>query len=337
MNKKLIVIFFVVILIIVSFFQCTHIQAVVDEDGNVTLLENILDTANDDEEDENYFAEIPEPEPQIPQPPTRAETVTRALMISYPDIIEDVSFINDDWAVLMRGSWYYYADGRMLPEAEIANIENYRSVSFYDYPKELPPWVRPSPEEAARYSTWATTGGAASSRRSHFFLDALWQAGNQVETESRMVWFNFLGRSIRVHQRLRERLLLIESEIREAAILDQVVQTFINTLGSIESYGWRNIAITDSRSYHSYGLALDILPRSYGGRQTYWLWTSQSGIQWWNVPYTQRYHPPETITKIFESYGFIWGGKWLQYDTMHYEYRPEILILNNFTVIGLND
>ncbi|MCL2443985.1 MAG: M15 family metallopeptidase [Treponema sp.] len=35
--------------------------------------------------------------------------------------------------------------------------------------------------------------------------------------------------------------------------------------------------------------------------------------------------------KTFESQGFIWGGKWQLFDTMHFEYRPEILILN-----GLN-
>ncbi|NUM57423.1 MAG: M15 family metallopeptidase, partial [Bdellovibrionaceae bacterium] len=26
----------------------------------------------------------------------------------------------------------------------------------------------------------------------------------------------------------------------------------------------------------------------------------------------------------FESEGFIWGGKWNHYDTMHFEYRPEL-------------
>jgi D-alanyl-D-alanine carboxypeptidase len=25
------------------------------------------------------------------------------------------------------------------------------------------------------------------------------------------------------------------------------------------------------------------------------------------------------------SYGFIWGGKWYHYDTMHFEYRPELM------------
>ncbi|MDR1025281.1 MAG: M15 family metallopeptidase, partial [Treponema sp.] len=46
-------------------------------------------------------------------------------------------------------------------------------------------------------------------------------------------------------------------------------------------------------------------------------------------PYSQRFHPPEPVIKAFESYGFVWGGKWSSYDTMHFEYRPEIFILNN--------
>jgi len=32
------------------------------------------------------------------------------------------------------------------------------------------------------------------------------------------------------------------------------------------------------------------------------------------------------ILFLFEKYGFIWGGKWFHYDTMHFEYRPELLI-----------
>jgi len=34
---------------------------------------------------------------------------------------------------------------------------------------------------------------------------------------------------------------------------------------------------------------------------------------------------PQGIIDIFEKHGFIWGGKWYHYDTMHFEYRPELL------------
>ena len=40
--------------------------------------------------------------------------------------------------------------------------------------------------------------------------------------------------------------------------------------------------------------------------------------------------PPETFIEAFERRGFVWGGKWFFYDTMHFEYRPEILALNGW-------
>ena len=33
-----------------------------------------------------------------------------------------------------------------------------------------------------------------------------------------------------------------------------------------------------------------------------------------------------TIPEIFEKHGFIWGGKWDHFDTMHFEYRPELCV-----------
>jgi hypothetical protein len=38
------------------------------------------------------------------------------------------------------------------------------------------------------------------------------------------------------------------------------------------------------------------------------------------------------VIKIFEEYGFIWGGNWALIDTMHFEYRPELLLLNGFNI-----
>jgi hypothetical protein len=34
---------------------------------------------------------------------------------------------------------------------------------------------------------------------------------------------------------------------------------------------------------------------------------------------------PQEVVAIFEKRGFIWGGKWYHFDTMHFEYRPELL------------
>ncbi len=67
---------------------------------------------------------------------------------------------------------------------------------------------------------------------------------------------------------------------------------------------------------HSYAAAIDLNARL----SDYWLWTKrqQGKFAWVN-------RMPFDIVDIFERFGFIWGGKWYHYDTMHFEYRPEII------------
>ena len=33
---------------------------------------------------------------------------------------------------------------------------------------------------------------------------------------------------------------------------------------------------------------------------------------------------PQAIVDAFEAEGFAWGGRWYHYDTMHFEWRPEL-------------
>ena len=82
------------------------------------------------------------------------------------------------------------------------------------------------------------------------------------------------------------------------------------------TFVWRNIANTDRLSNHSFGTSIDINTKY----ADYWLWNK-------NVTYKNRI--PFEIVEIFEKYGFIWGGKWYHYDTMHFEFRPELIIIGN--------
>jgi peptidoglycan LD-endopeptidase CwlK len=81
------------------------------------------------------------------------------------------------------------------------------------------------------------------------------------------------------------------------------------------TYCWRNVANTNRLSPHSFGIAIDIGIK----RSNYWLWDKEKN----NFGYKNQI--PIEIVKIFEKHGFIWGGRWYQYDTMHFEYRPELL------------
>ena len=56
-------------------------------------------------------------------------------------------------------------------------------------------------------------------------------------------------------------------EILQAAESDQEVQAFIENLKTIYSFQQRNIRGTENVSYHSYGLALDLVPISYDRKQ----------------------------------------------------------------------
>jgi len=267
-------------------------------------------------------------EPAAEQVTSRAEQVMKALSEAYPRKIERVEFRDDDWALLMYDTWYYYAGGRLLPENLRENASKYRAVMFYRYPAELPPWEERNTEELSRIGNSRNNRSRDTLLRS-VFIDDLWQAHNHIETYNNTRRIRFLGRSARMHHLIIENMALVEARILAAAENDPQIQTWINSISISESFAWRNIAGTQSRSFHSYGLAIDLLPRSLGRRQTYWLWTSQHRADWWNVPYSERYHPPEAVINAFETYGFVWGGKWLRFDTMHFEYRPEVLILND--------
>ncbi|MEA2897048.1 MAG: hypothetical protein QOJ84_2663 [Bradyrhizobium sp.] len=91
---------------------------------------------------------------------------------------------------------------------------------------------------------------------------------------------------------------------------------------SAGAYNCRKIAASNRISMHSYGAAIDLNP-VYGN---YWLWnkTAEGRATWKNqIPYD--------IIEIFERYGFLWGGKWYHFDTLHFEYRPEIINLARMT------
>ncbi len=85
---------------------------------------------------------------------------------------------------------------------------------------------------------------------------------------------------------------------------------------SAGTYNCRTIAGTDRVSAHGYGIAIDLAVKE----SDYWRWAAKSNGK---IAYKNRI--PLEIVHIFERHGFIWGGRWYHYDTMHFEYRPELL------------
>lgn len=86
------------------------------------------------------------------------------------------------------------------------------------------------------------------------------------------------------------------------------------------TFTYRKVAGTERLSNHSFGTAIDIVV----AQSAYWKWDfDKTG----KFSYSNKI--PQEIIDIFESEKFIWGGKWYHYDTMHFEYRPELFCQNN--------
>ena len=97
--------------------------------------------------------------------------------------------------------------------------------------------------------------------------------------------------------------------------LDELPAAFIRLLKpTAGTYNCRTVAGSGVRSMHSYGAAIDMNTKY----ADYWRWSSIEAPVWKN-----QY--PVEIVRTFEKHGFIWGGYWYHFDTMHFEYRPELL------------
>lgn len=106
---------------------------------------------------------------------------------------------------------------------------------------------------------------------------------------------------------------------RISNILDEKphLTKYVNKIGG--TFNWRKINKTDRQSMHSYGMTIDLNVE----HSDYWQWNCKCSDEDAVIVYENKI--PIEIVQIFENEGFIWGGKWYHYDTMHFEYRPELL------------
>ena len=246
------------------------------------------------------------------------EEIMRAFAKAYPFNISDVAFINNDWTMLVNGIRFYFANGRFLPENIRDEWEQHHPWDFYAYP-----WAgTPGQRQIAIANPVYSVG-------SSFLFDTLYFSPNEDASWEMQVMYSFLGIKTIVHSYIAPLLDLVSEEIIISLESDLSINTWLlELITSPPSLGWnwRTIAGTNRRSNHSYGTAIDLLPRNLRGRYTYWRWGTDEEIS-----RETYYMPPDSVIRAFRNYGFIWGGHWDLIDTMHFEYRPEILLLNNIT------
>lgn len=119
------------------------------------------------------------------------------------------------------------------------------------------------------------------------------------------------GRPVRLSAPAARALARVAERLEPVLALQPALRPYLTSEGG---FAWRRIAGENRLSPHAFGIAIDINAK----RAPYWRWNKARPH-----PLQQSY-PPE-IVAAFEAEGFIWGGKWHEYDLMHFEYRPELI------------
>lgn len=232
--------------------------------------------------------------------PTQAKTCLRA---AYPAIVCDVA-----------GADVVFCDGRRVPfEDGRRNKTHQQQLDTADVAEQLT-----QPYRLGRPQSPPAVDEEPGRIRSQAFLSAVYGQGRKaVRTHLATVrWMpRYNGKKLKVttiggvHLKLRA----VSRELQKlppsmARLAAHVSGTFVH----------RHIRGTKRLSAHAFAIAIDVAVK----KSDYWRWRKPDR----HGHYAYRNRIPFEIVQIFERNGFIWGGKWYRFDTMHFEYRPELVL-----------
>lgn len=151
--------------------------------------------------------------------------------------------------------------------------------------------------------------------RSYALLRHLY-GGSKAEVQARLQTVVLFGQSLTLSPAAAKAFMRVGQRLEAAVRENPQLRSYILPLGG---FFWRCIAGEERLSPHSFGIAVDLNP----AKGPYWRWTGAAQRKS-QGPRARASYPHE-IVDAFEAEGFIWGGKWHEYDLMHFEYRPELL------------
>ena len=260
------------------------------------------------------------------------DIILNAYKEAYPGLITDVKKDDKDWTLkFANGNIYYWADGKILPESVLPKSDKYIRYSIYPYnvngrspelyTAEMIEKLRVKKQPPQKKKVFVP--GEEGCLYKELFAITTKKSAKKQLCEVRLS-----GHYITVHHSIAAKIKLIDSKINALSKTDPEVRSYLKNIGSVEAFNWRKIAGTDRKSNHSFGIAIDILPKKYRKKILYWGWEQDKNNDWMLLPQSSLWTPPDQVVKIFLAEGFIWGGHWDKYDTMHFEYRPELICLS---------
>jgi D-alanyl-D-alanine carboxypeptidase len=229
--------------------------------------------------------------------------VLTALATGYPKEFQGLEVGPDERVmVCAAGRKFVYDDGTTKTFEERLDHSDIEDMFYQTYPLTNPTDRLPKDFDPGRY------------RMEAFFL-ALYGA-SKAEVARNCVAVEFCGSSVKFNGRCgaADALRSVSADLDKAFAQKPELRVYVQKLAG--TFNWRKIAGTERLSNHSFGTAIDLNV----AKAAYWRWQPPAQLETFS-----RRNWPNEIVEAFERHGFIWGGKWWHFDTMHFEYRPEII------------
>ena len=222
---------------------------------------------------------------------------------AYSDFIFDIQPNKIIW---IDSTEIIYDDGREKDFVQLLNEADIEDQLFFPYPDSFPSASPKYLEDPGRI------------RNKHFFAKIY--GASKAEVEKNLEEIPWLPSHTKIKLKFNKQngaskaLKAVSNAFEQKPHLIKYLDEPAGT------FNWRKIAGTNRYSMHSYGIAIDINVSF----SNYWKWSNPNASEMDSLQYENKI--PQEIVEVFESHGFIWGGKWYHFDTMHFEYRPEFFI-----------
>jgi hypothetical protein len=225
----------------------------------------------------------------------------QSLAIAYPDFIECV---DHEGLWFFDGTYMPYDDGEQKHPDTILVRPDLQDMMSIAYRGKDTPAVPTEKDEAGRI------------RYEPFFKKMY--GGTEQEVRANLKPITWLpgveDLTLRVNRKngAADSLQIISNEL---AALPEAFHKYLRRPAGV--FNWRTVSGSSRMSMHSFAIAVDINTKY----ADYWDWSKDA-----NGNFSYRNRIPSEIVEIFERHGYIWGGRWLHHDTMHFEFRPELLM-----------
>lgn len=233
---------------------------------------------------------------------TAAKRDLLALKMAYPEDITGFDKDGQTVTVLMKnGAKIVYDDGQAKSFAEKLANADLQDTMEIPYPMQSIDTLMSGEEDPGRIRCYA-------------LLKAVY-GGSKAEVESRLKSVATGAGSCPFNgsNGAADALSAAFSDVDTLMKDDPGLFNFVYPMSG--TFNYRVIAGTGQLSPHAFAIALDLCRDS----RDYWQWANREQGQSRLAEY------PPALVGVFESHGFIWGGKWAHFDFLHFEYRPELI------------